>query len=72
MHDVRHIIFGKTLMILFWSVLDPGNKEEELNFSAGDLRGYVATGLLLLYQILVVILLLNLLIALMNSTVITE
>ena len=56
-------------MILFWSVLDPGNKEEELNFSAGDLRGYVATGLLLLYQILVVILLLNLLIALMNSTV---
>ena len=56
-------------MILFWSVLDPGNKEKELNFSAGDLRGYVATGLLLLYQILVVILLLNLLIALMNSTV---
>ena len=44
-------------------------KDEELNFSAGDFRGYVATGLLLLYQVLVVILLLNLLIALMNSTV---
>ncbi len=59
--------FGDVMYLLFWTVLDPGPNEEDIN-NEGP-RGVFATILFLIYQIAVIIVLLNLLIAVMNSTV---
>ena len=60
-------------MTLLWSILNPGNDGlEELGVDDGNetsLTGVVATGLLILYQLMSVIILLNLLIAVMNATI---
>ena len=61
--------FGNVLMTLFWTALDPGNKAEDLDYNNNDMRGTMATALIILYQVMIVIVLLNLLIAIMNSRI---
>ena len=58
-------------MTLLWSLLNPGNDGlEELGVDdETSLTGVVATALLVLYQLMSVIILLNLLIAVMNATI---
>ncbi len=60
--------FWKTLETLFWTTMDPGDGEER-GIHADGLLGAVATVLFAGYQIMIVIVLLNLLIAVMNATV---
>ena len=59
------------LMTLLWAILNPGNDGlEELGVDDGtSLTGVVATALLVMYQLMSVIILLNLLIAVMNATI---
>ena len=47
--------FGKVLMTLFWTALDPGDKAEDLNYNNDDMRGTMATALIILYQVMIVI-----------------
>ena len=61
--------FKEILIILAWSVLDPGSKSEELNIKHYSSRSNIAGILVMLYQIMIIIVLLNLLIAVMNATV---
>ena len=58
-------------MTLLWAILNPGNDGlEELGVDDGtSLTGVVATALLVMYQLMSVIILLNLLIAVMNATI---
>ena len=58
-------------MTLLWAFLNPGNDGlEELGVDDGtSLTDKVATGLLVLYQLMSVIILLNLLVAVMNATI---
>ena len=60
------IAFGETFILLIWTIFDPGQKDE---ISSQGLRGVFATIVLLAYQIITIIILLNLLIAVMNSTI---
>ena len=60
------ISFGETLYLLIWTVLDPGQKEE---ISDVGMRGVVATILFMIYQVLIIIIVINLLIAVMNTTI---
>ena len=61
--------FGDKLMILFWTILDPGDKAEDLAYKNDNVRGIMATVLIILYQMMIVVVLLNLLIAIMNTTI---
>ena len=71
--------FGHILYVLGWSILEPGDKTkaildpedkmEDLNINLGIERTTVATILISVYQTIIVIVLLNLLIAVMNTTV---
>ena len=58
--------FADTAYLLLWTMLDPGPKDE---ISDEGIRGVFATIVLMVYQVALVIVLLNLLIAVMNSTV---
>ena len=55
-----------TIMTLFWATLGPGESDD---IQAENLNGIVASVLFASYQILVAIIMLNLLIAIMNSSV---
>ena len=58
------------MYILFWKILDPGSEQiEDLNIDQESIRGITATVLFVLYQLMIVIVILNLLIALMNATI---
>ena len=61
--------YSKTFQILFWSILDPQNKDEELKIDHHNMRGIAATILVAAYQLIIIIVLLNLLIAVMNATI---
>ena len=56
----------ETIMTLFWATLGPGESDD---IQAENLNGIVASVLFASYQILVAIIMLNLLIAIMNSSV---
>lgn len=58
--------FGETLNVLFWAILEPGRSDE---IHSEGVRGILATTLFGIYQVVIVIVLLNLLIAVMNATV---
>ena len=58
--------FQETFILLIWTILDPGEKDE---IDSTGLRGTFATFVMLMYQVTTIIILLNLLIAVMNSTV---
>ena len=58
--------FLHKFMILFWATLGPGESDD---IQAENLNGIVASVLFASYQILVAIIMLNLLIAIMNSSV---
>jgi hypothetical protein len=58
--------FSKMFYLLFWTTLDPGPKDE---IPDEGVRGTVATILFISYQVLIIVVLLNLLIAVMNATV---
>lgn len=58
--------YGDLLLTLFWAMLDPG---PDPDFQTHNLAGKMATILFATYQILVIIIILNLLIAMMNATV---
>lgn len=60
------INFGETFLVMFWTILDPGPKDE---ISNEGVRGVFATILLILYEVAIIVILLNLLIAVMNATV---
>ena len=61
--------FYSAIDVLFWTILNPGNIDSELNINHHNIRGWVATILVALYQLMIIIVLLNLLIAVMNATV---
>ena len=62
--------FPTTMYILLWKILDPGSEQiEDLNIDQESIRGITATVLFVLYQLMIVIVILNLLIALMNATI---
>ena len=54
--------------MLIWTILDPGPNDDISNDVDG-IRGVVATILFMMYQVTIIIILLNLLIAVMNSTI---
>ena len=58
--------FLHSFMTLFWATLGPGESDD---IQAENLNGIVASVLFASYQILVAIIMLNLLIAIMNSSV---
>ena len=60
------VTFLHTMLTLFWSTLGPGQSD---SVKPNGLDGIVASVLFAVYQILVAIIMLNLLIAIMNSTV---
>merc|ERR1719225_863927 len=60
--------FGDTMYLLFWTILDPGPKEEILDKGTG-MRDIAATFLLIAYQIVMIVVFFNLLIAIMNVTI---
>ena len=47
-----------TAEVLFWAILDPQNKDDDLNITHGNVRGVVATVLVALYQLMIIIVLL--------------
>ena len=61
--------FERTFYVLFDAILDPGQKDEDLQITRNSLRGWVATIMVALYELVIIIVLLNLLIAVMNATV---
>lgn len=63
---VDGMTFLHTMLTLFWSTLGPGESD---SIQPDGLNGMVASCLFAVYQILVAIIMLNLLIAIMNSTV---
>ena len=61
--------FKQILHVLFWSILDPGKNDEDLKIELNSIRGTVAELLFMIYQITIIFVLLNLLIAVMNATI---
>ena len=66
--------FFEFLYILIGAALDPESIDDKLKWDDGlkwDIQHYVAAGLYIVYQITIVIILINLLIAVMNASVST-
>ena len=65
----KEISFTDILVALFWQILNPGQADDDTFLSSSDFSAHLIIMLYAIYQILAVIVILNLLIALMNSTI---
>ena len=65
----KDVSFTDILVSLFWEVFNPGPADDDTFSSSSDFSTHLIIMLYAIYQILAIIVILNLLIALMNSTI---